>query len=155
MALAGLAQLWRLSRWSGRHTGAEPLVWVLHAGYAFVGLGFLAIAAAPLAPAAQHVWMAGAVGLMTLTVMTRASLGHAGRPLTASRPVTALYLALILSVLARVAAGAMPGATWLLYLAAAGWIAAFGGFAVIYWPILTRPRARGPKPPAPPGRPAG
>jgi len=152
LALAGLAHLWRLSRWSGRHTAAEPLVWVLHAGYAFVGAGFLALAAAAfapaMAPAAQHVWMAGAVGLMTLAVMTRASLGHAGRPLTASRPVTALYLALILSVLARVAAGAMPGATWFLHLAA-------GGFAVIYWPILTRPRARGPKPSAPPGRPAG
>lgn len=159
MALAGLAHLWRLSRWSGRHTGAEPLVWVLHAGYGFVGLGFLAIASARflpgMGPAAQHVWMAGAVGLMTLAVMTRASLGHAGRPLTASRAITGLYLALILSVVARVAAGAWPGAIWLLHLAATGWIAAFAGFSVIYWPILTRPREQGPKPSAPPGKPLG
>ena len=77
---------------------------------------------------------------MTLAVMTRASLGHAGRPLHATGPITALYLALIVAVLARFLAGLLPGADWPLYLAAAGWIAAFGGFAVIYWPILARPR---------------
>lgn len=146
--LAGLAHLWRLARWQGHQTGAEPLVWVLHAGYAFVPLGFLAVGlsslipglAPDLAPAAQHVWMAGAAGLMTLAVMTRASLGHAGRPLHATRPITALYLALIVAVLARLLAGLLPGADWPLHLAAAGWIAAFGGFAVIYWPILVHPR---------------
>ena len=142
--LAGLAHLWRLARWQGHQTGAEALVWVLHAGYGFVPLGFLAVALAQflpgLAPAAQHVWMAGAVGLMTLAVMTRASLGHAGRPLHATGPITALYLALIVAVLARFLAGLLPGADWPLYLAAAGWVVAFGGFAVIYWPILARPR---------------
>lgn len=142
-ALAGLANLWRLGRWRGWQTGAEPLVWVLHVGYAFVPLGFLAIAlgnfAPGIGPAAQHVWMAGAVGLMTLAVMSRASLGHAGRPLHATGAVVALYLALIASVLARFLAGVMPSESWLLQLAAGSWIAAFGGFAVIYWPILTRP----------------
>ena len=144
-ALTGVAQLWRLSRWSGRHTGAEALVWVLHAGYAFVPLGFFAVAAGQfvpgLGPAAQHVWMAGAVGLMTLAVMTRAGLGHAGRPLHATSPIAALYIALIVAVLARFAAGGFPAQTWLLHLAAGAWIAAFAGFAVIYWPILMRPKA--------------
>lgn len=143
-ALAGGAQLWRLSRWSGRHTGAEALIWVLHVGYAFVPLGFFAVAAGQflsgMGPAAQHVWMAGAVGLMTLAVMTRASLGHAGRPLHATSPITALYVALIVAVLARFAAGGFPAQTWLLHLAAGAWIAAFTGFAVIYWPILARPK---------------
>ena len=41
---------------------------------------------------------------------------------------------------AREAAGPEAGQIWLLHLAAAGWIAAFGGFAVVYWPILARPR---------------
>ena len=142
--LAGLANLWRLGRWRGWQTRAEALVWVLHAGYAFVPLGFLAIAVGHFAPgtgpAAQHIWMAGAVGLMTLAVMSRASLGHAGRPLHATGAMGALYLALIASVLARFLAGLMPWETWLLELAAGAWIAAFGGFAVIYWPILVRPR---------------
>lgn len=141
---AGLATFWRMARWSGRHALAEPLVWVLHAGFAFVPLGFLAVAIAAIGlippSAAEHLWMAGAVGLMTLAVMTRASLGHAGRPLTATRWIAALYWALIVSVAARFLAGLFPDQVWLLHLAAAGWILAFGGFAVIYWPILTRPR---------------
>jgi len=142
--LAGLAHLWRLARWQGDQTGAEALVWVLHAGYAFVPLGFLAVALGRfvpgLNPAAQHIWMAGAVGLMTLAVMTRASLGHAGRPLRATGTTTALYLALTVAVLARLLAGVLPGESWPLHLAAGAWIAAFGGFAVIYWPILARPK---------------
>lgn len=142
--LAAVAQACRLSRWSGIHTRSEALVWVLHVGYAFVPLGFLAAALGVmlpgLRPAAQHVWMAGAVGLMTLAVMTRASLGHAGRPLHATRPITALYIALILAVVARFAAGGFPGQIWMLHLAAYAWIAAFGGFAILYWPILARQR---------------
>ncbi|WP_415182213.1 NnrS family protein [Phaeovulum sp.] len=143
-ALVGVAHFWRLSRWSGRHAVGEPLVWVLHVGYAFVPLGFLAIAAGHfipgMGPAAQHVWMAGAIGLMTLAVMTRASLGHAGRPLHATRPIASLYVLLIVSVLARFSMGIFPDQDWLLHLAAGAWIAAFGGFAVIYWPVLARPR---------------
>lgn len=147
--LAGAAQAWRLTRWAGLRTGAEALVWVLHAGYAFVPLGFLVIAIGTLFPGAgnamgtgaQHVWMAGGVGLMTLAIMTRASLGHAGRPLHAGRAVMVLYLLLILSVLARFIAGLTPGNMGLLHLAAGAWIAAFGGFAILYWRILTGPRA--------------
>ncbi|OZA17945.1 MAG: short-chain dehydrogenase [Rhodobacterales bacterium 17-64-5] len=143
-AMAGVLQLWRLSRWSGRHTGPEALVWVLHAGYACVPLGFLAVAAGAflpgMGPAAQHVWMAGAVGLMTLAVMTRASLGHTGRPMHATWPVTAIYASLIVAVLSRFVAGAIPGATWPIHLAACAWIAAFAGFALVYWPILARPK---------------
>ncbi len=142
--LAGMSHLWRLARWQGRQTGGEALVWVLHAGYAFVPLGFLAVACAatgylPLSTAV-HVWLAGAVGLMSLAVMTRASLGHAGLPLRAGPAVTAIYLAMIVAVAARLAAGIWPAAEALLHLAAASWTAAFGGFVLIYWPILTKPR---------------
>lgn len=142
-ALAGLANLWRLARWQGRRTGAEPLVWVLHAAFAFVGFGFLGVAAAGFGwmavAGARHLWLVGAVGLMTLAVMTRASLGHTGRPLSASRSVAALYLALILAALARPAQGLWPQLPGLMELAALGWIGAFGGFALLYGPVLTRP----------------
>ncbi|MEO6609391.1 MAG: NnrS family protein [Aestuariivirga sp.] len=144
LAMAGIAHLWRLSRWSGRHAAKEPLVWVLHIAYAFVPLGFVLMGASVfgLLPqaAAQHIWMAGAVGLMTMAVMTRASLGHSGRSLSASRATTSIYLALIGSVLARLAYGISPGTPELLHLAAGLWIAAFGGFAIIYWPVLVFPR---------------
>ncbi|MEI4263707.1 NnrS family protein [Roseovarius sp. D0-M9] len=150
LAVAGALHLIRLARWAGHLTLAEPLVTVLHAGYAFVPLGALALAAEILAPGslgmagAQHLWMAGAIGLMTLAVMTRATLGHTGQSLTAGAGTLVIYLALVLSVLARVAAGIWPDLSVpLSTVAGAGWIVAFGGFAVVYGPLLLRlPAAR-------------
>ena len=151
--LAGVANLWRVSRWQGRQTGPEPLLWVLHVAYGFLSLGFVTVGAAGLGmlpqAGARHVWLAGAIGLMTLAVMSRASLGHAGRPLHAGPWLTAAYLALIAAVATRFAAGLLPGAVWLLHLSAALWIGAFGGFAVLYWPVLTRPRLAKKRPSGP------
>ena len=150
LSVAGLVHLLRMARWAGDRTGAEPLVWVLHAGYAFVPLGALGLGAALLWPgvvglaAAQHLWMAGAVGVMTLAVMTRATLGHSGQVLTAGRGTQAIYALMILSVLARLAAGLVPGQAGALHmLAGAGWLGAFGLFAVIYGRLHLRPLARG------------
>jgi len=145
LALAGVVHAIRLARWAGYRTGAEPLVTVLHAGYGFVPLGALALALEILLPgmfgmaAAQHLWAAGAIGLMTLAVMTRATLGHTGQALSAGPGTVAIYLALVLAVLARVAAGIWPAASPLLYMLSGGlWIAGFAGFAVVYGTLLLR-----------------
>jgi uncharacterized protein involved in response to NO len=145
LVVAGALHLARLARWAGDRTGAEPLVWVLHLGYAFVPLGALALGLEVLSSgvfglaAVQHLWMAGAAGLMTLAVMTRATLGHTGRTLTAGRGTVAIYLALVVSVLARLAAGLWPAEAALLHaLAGIAWIGAFGGFAVLYGPLMLR-----------------
>jgi uncharacterized protein involved in response to NO len=91
--------------------------------------------------AAQHVWMAGALGLMTLAVMTRATLGHTGHALTADAGTVAIYLLLILSVVARVLAGPLPGLAPTLHgLSGLGWIGAFGSFSVQYGRRLLRAR---------------
>jgi uncharacterized protein involved in response to NO len=140
--LAGLANLWRLSRWQGPQTGAEPLLWVLHLAYGFLGLGFLSSGFAGLnllpTAGALHVWTAGCIGLMTLAVMSRAALGHSGRALHAGPALTAVYLALVGAVLARFLAG-FGGLGW-LHLSGTLWLCAYGGFVLIYAPILTRPR---------------
>jgi uncharacterized protein involved in response to NO len=143
--LAGALHLLRLVRWSGHRTWSEPLVAVLHAGYAFVPLGALAVASEILVPGsvgetgAQHLWMAGAIGLMTLAVMTRATLGHTGQALTAGPGTVAIYAAMIVSVLARVAAGLWPETAAALHgVAGVAWIAAFGGFALVYGGALLR-----------------
>lgn len=145
LALAGVLHILRLARWAGHRTFAEPLVMVLHTGYAFVPLGALAVAAEILAPGsfgmagAQHFWLAGAVGLMTLAVMTRATLGHTGQDLRAGVGTVMIYLALILSVFARVAGGVWPEFSGLLNtVAGLFWILAFGGFAVLYGALLLR-----------------
>ena len=150
LALAGVLQLVRLARWAGDRTLTEPLVLVLHIAYAFVPTGFLLLALAHWLPwvpplVGLHAWMIGAVGLMTLAMMTRASLGHTGRALQAGRSETVIFALALLAVLARIAAG-LTGSVWLLDLAGLAWIGAFGLFAVAYWPVLTGPRLAAKKP---------
>jgi uncharacterized protein involved in response to NO len=136
----------RLARWAGERTWRDRLVLVLHVAYAFVPLGFVLVGLGSLgivAPAAGlHAWGVGAVGTMTLAVMSRASLGHTGRPLTASRLMQTSYLFAVISALARVCASLEPSLSFaLLHAAAFTWTAAFLGFALAYWPVLTKPRA--------------
>jgi uncharacterized protein involved in response to NO len=145
LLLSGALHLARLARWAGYRTLAEPLVLVLHVGYAFVPLGAVAIGAEILRPgglgaaAAQHLWMAGAVGLMTLAVMTRASLGHTGQTLTAGPGTVTIYAAMAGATLARVAAGCWPDLAPVLHCAAGlCWIVAFGGFSWLYGGALIR-----------------
>lgn len=147
LLIVGGLQVVRLSRWKGTHTFAEPLVWVLHVGYAFVPLGALLMGVSLLVPnafglaAAQHVWMAGGIGLMTLAVMSRATLGHTGRELHAGAGTTVIYLAMILAVFARLAAAVWPDlATPFYHSSALFWMVAFGGFVVLYGPLLIRPK---------------
>ena len=140
--LAGLANFYRLARWTGWCCFAEPLVVILHVGYLFVPIGFVLTGASVLYPdaiphaAAQHAWMAGAIAIMTLAVMTRASLGHSGRPLVASRQISAIYLLAVVAATTRIAAGIAPAVPWLLEIAGMTWIMAFSGFVIVYAPLL-------------------
>ncbi len=143
---AGAAHAVRLWRWRGWQTLEEPLLLALHVGYGFVPLGFFAVAMAAAgwiaAPSALHVFAVGAIGTMTLTVMTRASLGHTGRPTVASVRTSIALLALVVAAIARPFAELVPdGYHVLLALAGVAWIAAFGLFLTEFGPILTR-RAR-------------
>ena len=142
LAIAGLLHLVRLARWAGDRTWRERLVLILHVGYAFVPSGFLlnAMSAFELVPAGAgiHAWMVGAAGTMTLAVMSRATLGHTGQPLTASRATQAIYAAIIVAALARICAVIEPAHSEpLLHLAAFAWAAAFFGFAISFGPLLS------------------
>ena len=67
---------------------------------------------------------------MTLAVMTRASLGHTGRELSASVGTQAIYALVVAGALARICASIEPD--WsapLLLVSGVVWAAAFGGFA--------------------------
>jgi uncharacterized protein involved in response to NO len=141
LVVAGVVHLIRLGRWAGDRTGRERLLFILHVGYAFVPLGFLlsACSAFGVVPtgAGIHAWMVGAAGVMTLAVMSRASLGHTGQPLTASIATQAIYLAIVAAAVARICAVIEPAhSVPLLHIAAFGWAAAFLGFALSYGPTL-------------------
>jgi uncharacterized protein involved in response to NO len=81
--------------------------------------------------------MVGAAGIMTLAVMSRVSLGHTGRQLTASVATQAIYASIIVAVVARICAVFQPShSVPLLHVAALAWAAAFLGFALSYGPTL-------------------
>jgi uncharacterized protein involved in response to NO len=145
---AGLGQAARLARWAGDRAWRDRLVFILHVAYAFIPLGFVlaGLSALGLVPvtAGVHAWTGGAVGAMTLAVMSRASLGHTGRPLTASGALQALYGLVVLSALTRIVVALAPEWSQVLLPAAGlGWAAAFLGFALAHWPVLTRARLPG------------
>jgi uncharacterized protein involved in response to NO len=142
LLLAGLMQAARLARWAGDRTLADRLVLVLHVGYAFVPLGFLLVGASILWPevpasAGIHAWTAGAIGLMPLAVMTRATLGHTGRALQAGVATQAIYALVLLAALLRIAA-AFAGSIALIDVAGAAWVVGFGLFVLVYGPLLVR-----------------
>jgi hypothetical protein len=87
--------------------------------------------------AAVHAWTAGAIGLMTLAVMTRASNGHAGPPLTASNLVAGIYVSAAIGAAARILAafGGEPFST--VTITALGWTLAFLTFVSAFAPLLT------------------
>lgn len=150
LLLAALGNLVRLARWQGYRCLAEPLLAVLHLGYLWLALSLGLLGAAIALPAwvpasaALHALTAGAVGTMTLAVMTRASLGHTGRALHADRWTLACYALVTLGALARVVSPWWSdGYMALLAIGGAAWSAAFALFVLRYGPILLAARPDG------------
>ena len=146
LASGGL-NLVRLVRWRGDATMAEPLVWILHLGYLWLAAGLLftglSVAAPGLVPPSVgvHALTAGAIGVMTLAIMTRASRGHTGRPLAAGRIEVLIYVLINAAALTRVTGGLLPTLYQPLLMVSAGlWSAAFLAFVVGYGPMLLSPR---------------
>ncbi len=146
---AALLQAIRLARWRGLATWREPLLFILHVGFGFVPLGFLTVGVSVLWPdllapsAALHAWTAGGVGVMTLAVMTRVSLGHTGRPVTASRATVVIYGLVVLAALLRVLVPLSPDALPQLIASGLLWLLAFIVFVACYGPMLIKTNATG------------
>jgi uncharacterized protein involved in response to NO len=145
LAAAGLNAA-RLVRWRGVATLPEPMLLVLHvgllwlvAGVALLGLSLLTNSVPPAA--AVHALTAGAMGTMTLAVMTRAILGHTGRALHADAPTITLFaLVSTAAVLRMAAAWAIEAQADLIEFAGLAWIGAFALFLGKYGPMLVAPR---------------
>ena len=135
----------RLLRWSGHRTLADRLVLILHVAYAFIPIGFVLAALSAfdvVAPGAGiHAWTGGAIGTMTLAVMSRATLGHTGQRLEASAATHVIYAAVIIAAVARVCAVLEADhAAVLLEVAGIAWTGAFLGFAAAYATTFWSPR---------------
>jgi len=149
LLLAAAIHLLRLARWHGLATLSNPILSVLHLGYLWlvIGLALLGLAsfidALPVS-ASVHALTAGCIGTMILGVMSRAALGHSGRPLEVSKAVVGAYWLVSAGTVLRVVAPLLPDAQMgLTHAGGTLWALAWVIFVVVYFPIVTRPRADG------------
>ena len=145
LVVAGLLNLARLARWRGWKTTGEGLVTILHVGYLWLSVGLTLLGVSMLydamtTAAALHMLTLGAMGTMTLAVMTRAILGHTGRDLHAGPATIAIYVFVTVAMILRVAYGFAPG-TGLIWASAGFWTMAFALFVWVYAPMTWRKRA--------------
>ena len=130
-------------------TLGKPIVWILHASYAWivVHLALRGLAGFGLAPVAlaTHALTVGAIGGLTLGMMTRTSRSHTARPLKVGPWESAAYVLVHLAALVRVFFPLIFPALYPALILASGvlWSLAFALFTVVYIPILTRPRLDG------------
>jgi len=147
--LAALLHLYRLYRWQGWKTLGVPLLWSLHLSYLCIPLALLGLAAVGTDPVAEksvfHLLAVGTVGGMILSMMSRVSLGHTGRPLEVPGDLALSFALILLAAVIRASTPVVAGSLvpWSWRLSALLWILAFGCFLFRYLPILTAPRADG------------
>ncbi|VAV90779.1 NnrS protein involved in response to NO, partial [hydrothermal vent metagenome] len=139
--------LLRSLSWKGWKVAHDPLLFILHMGYFWIPTGFLLMAwfsftdAAPISHA-LHAFTVGAVGSLTLGVMSRATLGHSGLPLNNENILTVIFLLINLAALSRVVLPLIlpDGYTGILNSAGGLWILAYGLFLLRFLPTFLRPR---------------
>jgi uncharacterized protein involved in response to NO len=147
--VCAVAHAIRLALWDSRKTLGTPIVWILHAAYAWIvlHLAFRALAAVGWVPEplATHALTIGAIGGLTLGMMTRTARGHTARPLEADRAEVACYMLVQLAAAVRVLGPLVVPSVYVASVVASGvlWSAAFALYFIRYWPILTRPRLDG------------
>jgi uncharacterized protein involved in response to NO len=139
-------QLWA---WTRRGVWSQPLLWVLVLGYGWIIIGFvlMTLKVFGLHPTAQslHALTAGGIGMTTVGMMARVSLGHTGRNIYASRPILGVCFGLLMvSATIRVWLP-LTGITFLsvIILSQIAWILGFSLFIIVYAPILIAPRIDG------------
>jgi len=148
-ATAGIAHAIRLALWKPWATARHPLVWILHLSYAWIAIHLVLRAFSAFGIVAEtlatHALTVGAIGGITIGMMTRTSRGHTGRPLEASTPETAAYVLVHLAAVVRVFLPLAAPELQLTAIVASGvlWSIAFALFTIAFWPVLTRPRLDG------------
>lgn len=136
----------RMVGWHVRQLWAEPLLWVLFLGYGWLVVGFALKALATMGTVtpfvATHAWTVGAIGVMTLGMMARVSLGHTGRPLRAPLITTLIFIAINAAAAARVLGPIVWPEHALTTVRASGalWMLAMFVFFAAYTPVLMRRR---------------
>jgi len=147
--LAGLLQFMRLAGWHDRRVWTRPMLAVLYSGFLWLSAGLIldGLAAFGVLPPsiAIHAITTGAIGVLTLGMMARVTLGHTGRDMHATRLTVLAFVLINIAALLRSPAALIAPDQYRDWLLAAGlcWIGAFALFTAIYGPMLVAPRVDG------------
>ncbi|MCI0504806.1 MAG: NnrS family protein [Gammaproteobacteria bacterium] len=148
--LLAVLQIIRLYDWHERAIWRKPLLWSLYLAFAWIALGF-ALKAASLFMSINpsltvHAFAYGGIGLITLSMMSRVSLGHTGR--NVFEPPVILQWIFAVFIIGAVVRVLLPLAAPVMYALWIGlsqglWIIAFVLFVWVYAPMLIMPRVDG------------
>lgn len=137
----------RLIGWYNRQIWQVPLVWVLHVGYGFLVVGLVLCGISEYLPAwyfmALHALSIGTLGIITIGMMSRVSVGHTGRDLRhPPRLVKPMFLLMLAAVVVRSLLPLFIAGIYQTCIIVSGllWALAFFLFMVSYVPILFKPR---------------
>ncbi len=134
--------------WFDRRILHHPLLWILHLGYAFIGLGYglygLSLMGVVSSSSAVHAFAVGGIGCLTIGMMARVSLGHTGRMLEVKPMLTGAFSLIAAGAILRICLPLAPGLyTEGLTMAAIMWTLGWMLFLIRYIPILIQPRIDG------------
>ncbi len=148
LAMAAL-QIIRLVGWHDHRVWRIPILWVLYTGMGWIVIGLLMLGLSALnvlsLSLAKHALAIGGIGVVTLGMIARVSLGHTGRPMQPVKAVEISFVLLNLTVFARVFGPHLvtTSYTFWVYLSGGLWILSFIICCVVYLPILFKPRTDG------------
>jgi len=148
-ALVAITQIIRVIGWHDRRVWGIPILWVLYTGMLWIILGFTlkALSASGMVSPtlATHALTVGGIGVLTLGMMCRVSLGHTGRPMQLLRIIEICFILLNLAAAIRVVAPMLMPMQYQLWVHLSGgiWTLCFIMFCFVYLPMLMKPRVDG------------
>jgi len=138
----------RINGWHTLGVWQKPLLWGLFAAFIMINLGFLLRALAPVTTIPDylpgHAFAVGGIGIITISMMARVTLGHTGRNVHQAPPVmTFLLAAMTLTTIIRIFLPMMDPVRYQSWIVVSGllWIISFTLFSIVFIPMLLRPRA--------------
>lgn len=140
----------RVNGWHTLEIWQKPLLWGLFAAFIMINLGFMLRALMPVTAIPDflpiHAFAVGGIGIITISMMARVTLGHTGRSVHQAPPImTVLLVGMVLTATARIFLPMLDTAHYQLWITVSGlmWIITFTLFSIVFIPLLVKPRVDG------------
>lgn len=140
--VAVLSNAIRMMAWSSTEAFKQPMLLVLFSGYLWmvlgIGLDALSLLNIGSSQLALHAMTVGSIGVLTLGMMCRVSLGHTGRAIKANWLIVLAFLLINGAVVFRVLFPLFMPMDYVLWLNVSSvlWLLAFLLFSVYFTPVL-------------------